>query len=66
MCGLVGIAGSHQCAGDVRRMLRTVLHRGPDGEGIHVTPYAAVGHVRLAIVDPSPAGAQPMVTPDGR
>jgi asparagine synthase (glutamine-hydrolysing) len=66
MCGVVGIAGSHASEQDVRRMLRTVVHRGPDGEGIHVTPSAAVGHVRLAIVDPSPAGAQPMVTPDGR
>jgi asparagine synthase (glutamine-hydrolysing) len=66
MCGLVGIAGPRPSEDDVRRMLSTIAHRGPDGEGVHVMDDAAVGHVRLAIVDPTPAGAQPMCTPDGR
>jgi len=66
MCGLVGIAGEHPTYDDTMRMLARVRHRGPDGEGVHVSPFASVGHVRLAIVDPTEAGAQPMSTPDGR
>ncbi len=66
MCGVVGIVGPRPSTEDVRRMLLTIAHRGPDGDGVHVTDGAAVGHVRLAIVDPSSAGAQPMCTPDGR
>lgn len=47
-------------------MLALVRHRGPDDEGVYQADRACLGHVRLAIVDPSPAGAQPMTTPDGR
>ncbi|MBK7406568.1 MAG: asparagine synthase (glutamine-hydrolyzing) [Phycisphaerales bacterium] len=42
--------------------------RGPDGEGTSVCPsgHAALGHTRLAILDLSPAGAQPMASEDGQ
>ncbi len=42
--------------------------RGPDGEGLWLSPdgLAGFGHRRLSIVDLSPAGAQPMSTEDGR
>src|SRR5581483_2217781 len=55
----------------VERMLRALLHRGPDGRGATLIPTpapgtVALGHTRLAIIDPSPAGAQPMATGDGR
>ncbi|MDS4021037.1 MAG: asparagine synthase (glutamine-hydrolyzing) [Candidatus Competibacter sp.] len=43
-------------------------HRGPDGQGVFEDPTAAIalGHGRLAILDLTPAAAQPMHSPDGR
>ena len=46
-------------------MTRAVAHRGPDGEGIDVVGSVGFGHRRLAIVDLSPDGRQPMTSPDG-
>ena len=66
MCGLVGIVGGNPQPEEITGMLRQIRHRGPDGEGCEFAPGIGVGHVRLAIVDPSPAGAQPMLSPDGR
>jgi len=40
-------------------MIAAIRHRGPDGEGTYIAPYAALGHVRLAIIDLA-GGAQPM------
>ncbi|GAB7081970.1 asparagine synthase (glutamine-hydrolyzing) [Megalodesulfovibrio paquesii] len=54
-------------------MACALLHRGPDGQGVWVEPAAArhrsalaLAHRRLAILDFSPAGAQPMASADGR
>ena len=52
-------------------MLECMAHRGPDGEGLWSTPIGAgreavLGHVRLAILDLSDAGRQPMLDPSGR
>jgi len=69
MCGIVGILlASH--AADPRRlaavesMATTLHHRGPDGGGIWIDRGAgiALGHRRLAIVDLSDAGRQPMLS----
>jgi asparagine synthase (glutamine-hydrolysing) len=46
-------------------MTRTLVHRGPDGEGFFLAPGVGLGHRRLSIVDPSPASAQPMRGTDG-
>jgi asparagine synthase (glutamine-hydrolysing) len=40
-------------------MTDAIAHRGPDGSGIHVQPNGALGHRRLAIMDPV-GGAQPL------
>ena len=49
-------------------MVAQLRHRGPDDAGIWLEPDAglALGHTRLAILDLSPAGHQPMVSADGR
>jgi asparagine synthase (glutamine-hydrolysing) len=47
-------------------MTDALAHRGPDGEGSYVDGSLGLGHRRLAIIDLSPAGRQPMLTRDGR
>jgi asparagine synthase (glutamine-hydrolysing) len=51
----------------VTQMIAALKHRGPDSWGIfEIGPGVALGHARLAILDLSPAGAQPMISRDGR
>src|SRR5205807_7771193 len=69
MCGIVGFQGNFDME-LLRAMTRAVAHRGPDGSGtvILITacrPPTGLGHRRLAIIDLSAAGLQPMtVAPD--
>lgn len=70
MCGFVSIHRSAQSLSQhqssLARMLASIAHRGPDGEGTHHVPNQALfGHCRLAIIDLE-HGAQPMVSPCGR
>ena len=44
-------------------MLRTIVHRGPDGEGIHVSGPVGLGHRRLSIIDLN-TGGQPLSNED--
>lgn len=61
MCGIAGyIASQVADQTPLKKMTDAILHRGPDGEGHYYAPDFALGHRRLAIVDLSEAGAQPM------
>jgi asparagine synthase (glutamine-hydrolysing) len=72
MCGLVGflggIAGVDGDAALLRRMSDPLIHRGPDDGGTWFESEQRIGfgHRRLAIVDLSPAGHQPMVSGSAR
>ena len=64
MCGIVGFQGSFS-AELLQRMSVSVAHRGPDGEGSCMIAergggFTGLGHRRLAIIDLSDAGCQPM------
>lgn len=68
MCGIAGIlkgAGERVEAADLRRMAAALAHRGPDDEGFHLDGCVGLAHRRLAILDLSPAGRQPMPNEDG-
>lgn len=74
MCGIAGIIHPGM-AGDAeglralgRRMANALAHRGPDGSGTFADPEAGVGlaHRRLAIIDLSECGTQPMHSADNR
>src|SRR4051794_7790460 len=68
MCGVAGIVnvgGAPVSASLLRRMTDAVAHRGPDGEGHYLDSGVGLGHRRLAIIDLSPAGHQPMSNEDG-
>jgi asparagine synthase (glutamine-hydrolysing) len=45
-------------------MAETISHRGPDGRGLQLLPGCGLAHQRLAIIDLSPGGHQPMVAED--
>lgn len=64
MCGIAGILGEAGEA-DVRRMVESIRHRGPDAQVTRVVPGATLGHARLSIIDLG-AGGQPMQSADGR
>jgi len=69
MCGIVGLlAGRRVDRGLVQAMVRSIAHRGPDDEGIWIDEDARVAQAqrRLAVVDLSAEGHQPMVSKDGR
>ncbi len=70
MCGIAGYFDAQRPVAPelFDRMRDTMLHRGPDGAGSWLSSdsRAALGHRRLAIVDLTPSGHQPMLTGDGR
>lgn len=69
MCGIAGILARRAVRPEaIDVMLTQMAHRGPDGEGAWFSDDGtiAIGHRRLAVIDPTPAGAQPMADPTGQ
>lgn len=73
MCGIVGTVALHPAGFEhaiqvINSQLRQIEMRGPDSSGIWINNQhcVALGHQRLAIVDLSEAGHQPMASADGR
>jgi asparagine synthase (glutamine-hydrolysing) len=71
MCGIAGFVLSRtepprdELEARLWAMIATLRHRGPDDEGVWSDGRAGLAHARLAIIDPSPAGHQPMASADG-
>ncbi|HSQ61199.1 MAG TPA: XrtA/PEP-CTERM system amidotransferase [Acidobacteriota bacterium] len=69
MCGIAGLfaarPGTDVDPAVVRAMTRTLVHRGPDDEGVHVEGPIGLGHRRLAIIDVA-TGHQPVFDASGR
>jgi len=68
ICGIITIEPAKQVSAELLQAMTNTMHRrGPDGSGIWVSPERRVGlgHRRLAIVDLSDAGRQPMANSDG-
>ena len=69
MCGITGLInldGSSVSSVILKKMTDAIAHRGPDGEGQWIEGNIGLGHRRLAIIDLSPAGHQPMISADHR
>ena len=50
----------------LRKMMQTIVHRGPDDAGVAIDGGVGLAFRRLSILDLSPQGHQPMDSPDGR
>lgn len=74
MCGIAGLLdlkrtfGVDELHAVASRMAGSLRHRGPDAQSVWIDPEAGIafGHTRLAIIDLSSAGGQPMVSSCGR
>ena len=70
MCGIAGLlhvdGQAHAVERELARMRDSLRHRGPDDEGVLVDGPCGLVHLRLAIIDLSPRGHQPMPSPSGR
>ena len=72
MCGIAGALSTHESRAVVERMTAALVHRGPDDDGFAELRSQSgamrgmYGHRRLAILDLSRAGHQPMWSADGR
>jgi len=67
MCAIAGVLDVDGRPVDVKeaeRMLEPMAHRGPDDRGVWSAGPLALGHLRLAILDPSPRAAQPLLCGD--
>ena len=69
MCGITGIinlSGEQPTLNQLEKMSLAIAHRGPDGEGKWIEENIGFGHRRLAVIDLTEGGKQPMKSSDGR
>lgn len=66
MCGIAGWLGQHIDASRTSEILGRLIHRGPDGEGEWRVEGVWFGHRRLAVLDLTSDGRQPMISASGR
>ncbi|MET3518715.1 asparagine synthase (glutamine-hydrolyzing) [Mesorhizobium abyssinicae] len=71
MCGIAGVWRKRDPIGagdlsDIAGMMQALAHRGPDDHDSWSSSRLALGHRRLAIIDPSPAAREPMLTACGK
>lgn len=69
MCGIAGVfnINDEPVSYDlIKKITQAIAHRGPDGEGFFLDHGCAFGHKRLAILDTSSLGGQPMMSKDGK
>ncbi len=66
MCGIAG--STHADRAVLEAMRARLVHRGPDSDGLWLDDATGLGfaHTRLAVIDLTPGGAQPMISPSGR
>jgi len=64
MCGIAGMITTTSLR-PIQPMIDALAHRGPDDEGMWSDDLCALGHRRLAIIDLSPAGRNPLPNADG-
>jgi len=65
ICGKIDFSSATVDASLVRRMCGTLVHRGPDDEGVHTGPHVGLGQRRLSIIDLRPEAAPPLSNEDG-
>lgn len=68
MCGIAGVFNINEEAvslEQLKKMNGSIAHRGPDGEGYYIDENIGLSHRRLAILDTSSRGAQPMSSKSG-
>jgi asparagine synthase (glutamine-hydrolysing) len=69
MCGISGAFSFNQNAEKfeafTKKAVEKLKQRGPDSHGIYTDKYISLGHTRLSVIDPSPAGNQPFFSEDG-
>jgi asparagine synthase (glutamine-hydrolysing) len=65
ICGIVDFSGAPIDPARIERMTNALAHRGPDDAGMYCRENVGLGHRRLAILDLSPTGHQPMSNSEG-
>lgn len=65
ICGIFNLDGAPVAHGSIKAMTDALAHRGPDDEGRYMDRNIALGHRRLAVLDLTSAGHQPMSSQDG-